>query len=105
MVDPDYILQDDILLDESSTLGGKYAIPFIAVLIKIHILGDPPEISETALFNEESTEDGYYPDDLLIVHMDIRHPLRKLQGILEKRTGSSLDDFSFWLQDAQLVVF
>ena len=42
-------------------------------------------------------------EGVLIQHMDIREPLSTLRNLLEQRLGVELMDYSFWLQDAQMV--
>lgn len=42
-------------------------------------------------------------DGILMQHMDIREPLSKLRNLLEQRLGGDLTDYSFWLQDAQML--
>lgn len=50
--------------------------------------------------NEDEDEE---PDDVLVMHMDIRDPLSKLRTSLEQRLGVSLHDYEFWLQDTSQV--
>uniref|UniRef100_A0A1B0AHK4 ETS domain-containing protein n=1 Tax=Glossina pallidipes TaxID=7398 RepID=A0A1B0AHK4_GLOPL len=40
-------------------------------------------------------------DNEIIMHMDIREPLKTLQKLLEKKLNISLRGYEFWLQDAQ----
>lgn len=42
-------------------------------------------------------------EGVLMQHMDIREPLSTLRNLLEQRLGVELTDYSFWLQDAQMV--
>ncbi|XP_076300461.1 DNA-binding protein Ets97D isoform X1 [Lasioglossum baleicum] len=42
-------------------------------------------------------------EGVLIQHMDIREPLSTLRNLLEQRLGVELTDYSFWLQDAQML--
>lgn len=42
-------------------------------------------------------------EGVLMQHMDIREPLSTLRNLLEQRLGMELTDYSFWLQDAQMV--
>lgn len=44
-------------------------------------------------------------EGVLMQHMDIREPLSTLRNLLEQRLGIELTDYSFWLQDAQMVRF
>lgn len=52
-------------------------------------------------------EGGLNGDDcnegVLMQHMDIREPLSTLRNLLEQRLGVELADYSFWLQDAQML--
>lgn len=41
--------------------------------------------------------------NIIIEHMDIRHPLSTLRSLLQKRLSIDLSDYKFWLQDAQMV--
>ena len=43
-------------------------------------------------------------EGVLMQHMDIREPLSTLRNLLEQRLGVELTDYSFWLQDAQMVI-
>lgn len=42
-------------------------------------------------------------DDVIILHIDIREPIKQLRTLLEQRIGINLSRFEFWLQDAQAV--
>ncbi|KOC61619.1 DNA-binding protein Ets97D [Habropoda laboriosa] len=42
-------------------------------------------------------------EGVLMQHMDIREPLSTLRNLLEQRLGVELTDYSFWLQDAQML--
>jgi GA-binding protein transcription factor alpha len=44
-----------------------------------------------------------YNEGILMQHMDIREPLSTLRNLLEQRLGVELSDYSFWLQDTQMV--
>lgn len=52
---------------------------------------------------EGSTNSDDCNDGILMQHMDIREPLSTLRNLLEQRLGVELTDYSFWLQDAQMV--
>lgn len=43
-------------------------------------------------------------DDVIILHIDIRQPIRRLRKLLEQRIGVNLRGYEFWLQDAQMVI-
>lgn len=42
-------------------------------------------------------------EGIMMQHMDIREPLSTLRNLLEQRLGVELIDYSFWLQDTQMV--
>ena len=46
-----------------------------------------------------SSEDS----NIIIQHMDIRQPLSTLRNLLHQRLNIDLNDYEFWLQDAQMV--
>ncbi|ETN62145.1 DNA-binding protein D-ELG [Anopheles darlingi] len=43
------------------------------------------------------------PDDVIMVHMDLRESLSKLRSLIEERTGIVLADYKFYLQDTTLL--
>ncbi|XP_053952762.1 DNA-binding protein Ets97D isoform X1 [Anastrepha ludens] len=51
--------------------------------------------------DQDQEMDENEPDDVIILHMDIREPLRTLQKLAEKKIGMSLKDYKFFLQDTQ----
>lgn len=54
--------------------------------------------SNYSLDPSENGEDG-----IIMQHMDIREPLATLRDLLVQRLGIDLSNYSFWLQDAQMV--
>ncbi|KAI4472758.1 hypothetical protein M0802_016518 [Mischocyttarus mexicanus] len=54
-------------------------------------------------FSLDNSINGDEYDGILMQHMDIREPLSKLRNLLEQRLGGDLTDYSFWLQDAQML--
>ncbi|XP_011495988.1 PREDICTED: DNA-binding protein Ets97D [Ceratosolen solmsi marchali] len=55
-------------------------------------------------FTLESAINGDdYNEGILMQHMDIREPLSTLRNLLEQRLGVELSDYSFWLQDMQML--
>lgn len=42
-------------------------------------------------------------EDIIILHIDIREPIRNLRTLLENKLGVNLNKYEFWLQDAQIV--
>lgn len=57
-----------------------------------------PSFALEGAANGEDCNEG-----VLIQHMDIREPLSTLRNLLEQRLGVELTEYSFWLQDAQMV--
>ncbi|XP_065372302.1 DNA-binding protein Ets97D [Calliphora vicina] len=51
--------------------------------------------------SQDDSNSNVAVDNEIIMHMDIREPLRTLQKLLEKKVGLSLEGYEFWLQDAQ----
>lgn len=49
--------------------------------------------------DDEEDED----EDVIILHIDIRQPIKLLRPMLEQRIGVNLSSYEFWLQDAQMV--
>lgn len=67
------------------------------------IISNGEILSQEPLFsNNESEEEGDV-DDIIVLHMDIRHPLSTLRTILEQRVGVPLKEYEFWLQNAQML--
>lgn len=42
-------------------------------------------------------------DDIIILHIDIREPIKRLKKLLEQKIAVNLSKYEFWLQDAQIV--
>lgn len=42
-------------------------------------------------------------DDIIILHIDIREPIKRLKKLLEQKIAINLSKYEFWLQDAQIV--
>lgn len=65
------------------------------------------------LFSEEANnapkidnaddDDDEEDEDVIILHMDIRQPIKLLRTMLEQRIGVNLSGYEYWLQDAQMV--
>ncbi|CAD6994314.1 DNA-binding protein Ets97D isoform X1 [Ceratitis capitata] len=53
------------------------------------------------LYMDDQEMDENEPDDVIILHMDIREPLRTLQKLAEKKIGMNLKGYKFFLQDTQ----
>uniref|UniRef100_A0A1B0BBF1 ETS domain-containing protein n=1 Tax=Glossina palpalis gambiensis TaxID=67801 RepID=A0A1B0BBF1_9MUSC len=51
--------------------------------------------------NQDDSNSQIAIDNEIIMHMDIREPLKTLQKLLEKKLNISLRGYEFWLQDAQ----
>ncbi|XP_026473196.1 DNA-binding protein Ets97D-like [Ctenocephalides felis] len=60
-------------------------------------------LSPTMNFLLNESEQNYEEEDILMQHMDIREPLSTLKQLLEQRLGVELEDYEFWLQDAQML--
>lgn len=64
----------------------------------------------SALFMEDDdTSNSIEPmidddEDIIILHIDIREPIRSLRTLLENKLGVNLNKYEFWLQDAQIVI-
>lgn len=52
---------------------------------------------------EGSLNGDYCTEGVLMQHMDIREPLSTLRNLLEDRLTIDLKNYSFWLQNAQMV--
>lgn len=48
-------------------------------------------------------EDDEEEDDIIILHIDIREPIKRLKKLLEQKIAVNLAKYDFWLQDAQIV--
>lgn len=59
---------------------------------------------EPACFGLENTINGDdYSEEIVMQRMDIRQPLSMLRALLEQKLGIELLDYSFWLQDSQML--
>ncbi|ALC46776.1 Ets97D [Drosophila busckii] len=68
--------------------------------------GGLEEVIASEIFEENNIyEDGHdvenEPDDIIVVHMDIREPLSTLKRLVEQKIGVELNYYTFCLQDAQ----
>ncbi|XP_016938274.3 DNA-binding protein Ets97D [Drosophila suzukii] len=64
--------------------------------------GTLEEVIASEIFEESiDVETEAEPDDIIIVHMDIREPLSMLKSLVEQKIGVCLNYYTFWLQDAQ----
>ncbi|EDW14756.1 DNA-binding protein Ets97D [Drosophila mojavensis] len=59
------------------------------------------EIFEETNIYEDANDVENEPDDIIIVHMDIREPLSTLKKLVEQKIGVELNYYTFCLQDAQ----
>lgn len=59
------------------------------------------EIFQHNMYMDDQEVDENEPDDVIILHMDIREPLRTLQKLAEKKIGMNLKGYKFFLQDTQ----
>lgn len=58
---------------------------------------------DPACFALESINGDDYSEEILMQKMDIRQPLSMLRNLLEQKLGTDLSDYSFWLQDSQML--
>lgn len=61
------------------------------------------EDDDTSNSIEPMIDDSDDVDDIIILHIDIREPIRNLRSLLENKLGVNLNKYEFWLQDAQIV--
>lgn len=61
---------------------------------------DPPCDEEDDPHGDEDDDDE---DDIIILHIDIREPIKRLKKLLEQKIAVNLAKYEFWLQDAQIV--
>lgn len=65
---------------------------------------DGSDLEEPNFALEEGTNGDYCNEgNVLMQHMDIREPLSNLRVLLEERLSIDLKNYSFWLQNAQVV--
>lgn len=61
---------------------------------------DPPCDEEDDPHGDEDDDDE---DDIIILHIDIREPIKRLKKLLEQKIAVNLAKYEFWLQDAQIL--
>lgn len=62
------------------------------------------EMNDNSFVSEnDGGEDESNDDDYLAIHMDLSQPIAHLQSLVENLIGLKLNDYSFWLQDSQIV--
>ncbi|XP_015588929.1 DNA-binding protein Ets97D isoform X2 [Cephus cinctus] len=72
--------------------------------IMSHLQQDSSDLEvEPSFALEGATNADDSSEGVLMQHMDIREPLSTLRNLLEQRLGVELLDYSFWLQDAQML--
>lgn len=65
---------------------------------------DSSDLEVEPSFALEGSLNGEYGNDgVLMQHMDIREPLSTLRSLLEDRLNVDLKNYSFWLQNTQMV--
>lgn len=65
---------------------------------------DSSDLEVEPSFTMESCLNGEYSNEgVLLQHMDIRQPLSTLRTLLEDRLSLDLKNYSFWLQNAQML--
>ncbi|XP_017082913.1 DNA-binding protein Ets97D [Drosophila eugracilis] len=69
---------------------------------RLSVGGALEEVIASEIFEDSiDVETEAEPDDIIIVHMDIREPLSMLKSLVEQKIGVCLNYYTFWLQDAQ----
>ncbi|XP_017052603.1 DNA-binding protein Ets97D [Drosophila ficusphila] len=69
---------------------------------RLSVGGALEEVIASEMFEDSiDVETEAEPDDIIIVHMDIREPLSMLKSLVEQKIGVCLNYYTFWLQDAQ----
>ncbi|XP_011307523.1 DNA-binding protein Ets97D isoform X1 [Fopius arisanus] len=71
--------------------------------IMAHLHQESSDLEVEPSFTLESNNGEDNTEGVLMQHMDIREPLSTLRNLLEQRLGVELIDYSFWLQDAQML--
>ncbi|KAL4711196.1 hypothetical protein ACJJTC_019037 [Scirpophaga incertulas] len=66
------------------------------------ILQTPLAVFDTA-DDEDTMQSNESSEEVIVQLMDIRTRLSKLRAMLERRLGTDLTDFTFWLQDAKML--
>ncbi|XP_012214665.1 DNA-binding protein Ets97D [Linepithema humile] len=65
---------------------------------------DSSDLEVEPSFTLEGASNGEYCNEgILMQHMDIREPLSTLRSLLEERLTMDLKNYSFWLQNAQVL--
>ncbi|XP_029178840.1 DNA-binding protein Ets97D [Nylanderia fulva] len=64
---------------------------------------DSSDLEVEPSFTLEGTVNGEYNEGVIMQHMDIREPLSTLRSLLEERLSIDLKNYSFWLQNAQML--
>ncbi|KAF9807438.1 hypothetical protein SFRURICE_005396 [Spodoptera frugiperda] len=85
---PQYVTESDLGLMQA---GGEILQTPLAVF------SDTPDEDDTM----QSTESS---DEVIVQLMDIRTNLSRLRAMLERRLGCDLSDYTFWLQNAKMVI-
>ncbi|KAJ8683689.1 hypothetical protein QAD02_019481 [Eretmocerus hayati] len=95
--DPDFSMMKKIKLEPDGMLSQDDDI-----MARLHQESSDLEAEPNyALENTHEGED--YSEEVLMQRMDIREPLSTLRNLLEQRLGVELIDYSFWLQDSQML--
>lgn len=67
---------------------------------------DSSDLEIEPSFTLEGALNGEYCNEgILMQHMDIREPVSTLRSLLEERLTMDLKNYSFWLQNAQMVSY
>ncbi|XP_052749101.1 DNA-binding protein Ets97D-like [Galleria mellonella] len=84
---PQYVTESDLGLIQSGTE---------ILQTPLTVFSDTPDEDDTMQSNDSSEE-------MVVQLMDIRTRLSKLRAMLERRLGTDLSDYTFWLQDAKML--
>ncbi|XP_015588928.1 DNA-binding protein Ets97D isoform X1 [Cephus cinctus] len=95
--DSDYVMIKRIKMEPTAMLSQEDDI-------MSHLQQDSSDLEvEPSFALEGATNADDSSEGVLMQHMDIREPLSTLRNLLEQRLGVELLDYSFWLQDAQML--
>ncbi|XP_053622193.1 DNA-binding protein Ets97D [Plodia interpunctella] len=84
---PQYVTESDLGLIQSGTE---------ILQTPLTVFNDTPDEDDTMQSTDSSEE-------VVVQLMDIRTRLSKLRSMLERRLGTDLSDYTFWLQDAKML--
>lgn len=59
--------------------------------------------NDNSYTENDGGEEDNSDDDYLAIHMNLKQPISYLQSLIENIIGLKLNDYTFWLQDSQIV--